>query len=237
MSHGLQAVKIGKKLDGRIVIENISFNAKPGKIFAIVGHSGSGKTTLLKTINRLSDLDSGEILLDGQPILSIDPIKLRQRVGMVLQIPTLFHGTVKHNIEFGLKLREDNEWDKKRINQALSDAGLTNKFLNRSAQKLSVGEAQRVALARTLVLEPEVLLLDEPTASLDPKMTRRIESTISQLCKSRNLTILWVTHNHAQARRVGDQIGIIKNGKLKLIKKNNLKSQRSKSTNLPGDGL
>jgi ABC-type phosphate transport system ATPase subunit len=233
MSHGLQAVKIYKNLDGRTVLNNISFKSKPGKILAIVGHSGSGKTTLLKTINRLIELDSGEILLDGESVSNIDPITLRRRVGMVLQIPTMFDGTVKDNIEFGLRLRESNDWTKKRITQALSDAGLTNKFLNRNAQKLSVGEQQRVALARTLVLEPQVLLLDEPTAALDPKMSRKIEATISQLSKSRKLTILWVTHNHAQARRVGDQIGILKNGSLKLIQKNNSKSQKIRLEKLP----
>ncbi|MCK5562114.1 MAG: ATP-binding cassette domain-containing protein [Thermoplasmata archaeon] len=219
MIHGLRAENICKRLDCNQVLDNVSFSAKPGKIMAIIGGSGSGKTTLLKTINRLIEIDSGDIYLNDKSIITIDPIELRRRAGLVLQIPTMLDGTVKQNIEFGLYLRKIDQINKLKIMQGAKDSGLTERFLNKNANKLSVGEQQRVALARTLVLEPEVLLLDEPTASLDPKLTRKIESTILRLCKSRNLITLWVTHDHAQARRVGDQVGILKNGSIKLLQK------------------
>jgi ABC-type sugar transport system ATPase subunit len=216
MNHGLRVDNIVKDVDGKRVLDNISFRVNPGQVLALVGHSGSGKTTLLKTINRLIEIDSGEIFLYQQSIKDIDPVILRQRAGMVFQIPTMFDGNVKQNIMFGLKL-VDKQISKKTLLRALQDAGLTEKFLNRNASKLSVGEQQRVAIARALVLEPEVLLLDEPTAALDPKLTYKIENTILHLCKARNLMTLWVSHDHAQARRVGDQLGILKHGIIKIL--------------------
>ena len=226
MNHKLVVKGLIKQLDNKTILDGVSFTVDPGEIVGLVGGSGSGKTTLLKTINRLIDADSGEVLLNGKSIKNIDPIVLRRRVGMVLQNPVMFDGTVNHNIRYGLQLRNENGSSKQKIIQAITDAGLPQRFLKKDANKLSGGEQQRVALARLLVLEPEVLLLDEPTAALDPKLIRKIEATILQLCKTRNLIILWVTHNHAQARRVGDLIGILKNGSLKIIP--NLKNKKSK---------
>ena len=229
MRHGLRVENVTKYLDGKKVLNDISVNINPGIILAFVGHSGSGKTTLLKTINRLIEIDKGNIFLNNQSIKEINPIELRQRIGMVFQVPTMFDGTVKQNIEFGLKLHNQNQINRQKITNAIRDTGLTSKFLNKDANKLSGGEQQRVALARTLVLEPDVLLLDEPTAALDPRLTRKIEATILHLCKARNLITLWVTHDHAQARRVGDQLGILRHGKLKV--KPNMKTS-DKTMNL-----
>jgi len=217
MNHGLVVKGITKQLDNKTILDGVSFTVDPGEIIGLVGSSGSGKTTLLKTINRLIDSDSGEVLLNGKSTKNIDPIELRRRVGMVLQNPVMFDGTVIHNIRYGLRLSNENGSSKQKIIQAISDAGLPKMFLKKDARKLSGGEQQRVALARLLVLEPEVLLLDEPTAALDPKLIRKIEATILQLCRTRNLIILWVTHNHTQARRVGDYIGVLKNGRVKII--------------------
>ena len=226
MIQGLQVKGLTKSIEGNPIFRDISFNVIPGQVLALVGDSGSGKTTLLKTLNRLIDFDSGEILLNGKSITDLEPIELRRRAGMLLQTATMFNGTVYENINYGLKIRGGVNNGNDRLFRALSDAGLIKSFLKKDAQKLSGGEQQRVALARVLVLEPEILLLDEPTAALDPKLTRRIEKTILRLCKSRNLIIIWVTHNHAQARRVGDLIGILKNGGLKIIQ--NSKSNTSK---------
>ncbi len=221
MTTGLRAEQITKYLDGgsRTILDNISFSSKPGSVLALVGRSGSGKTTLLKTINRLIELDSGTIFLNDRSVSAIAPQKLRRRIGLALQVPTMFNGSVKQNVEYGLRLHGDLKGLQPRIARALQDAGLSKKFLNRNARKLSVGEQQRVALARTLVLEPEVLLLDEPSAALDAGLTRQIEQTILKLCKTRNLIVVWVTHDTALARRVGDQLGILKHGKLKIINK------------------
>ncbi len=225
MKGGLEVRKIIKFRDGKKILDNITFHVKPGKILALVGASGSGKTTLLKTINRLIEIDEGNILLNNQSIHDMDPVELRRRAGMVFQIPTMFDGSVKQNIEFGLQLHDNAQNIARRIKKAIQDAGLSVKFLKKNANKLSGGEQQRVALARTLVLEPEVLLLDEPTASLDPRLTRKIEATLVHLCKARNLITLWVTHNHAQAKRVGDQLGILKKGKLRIKSNSNFSNK------------
>jgi len=219
MSSGLIVDNIHKQLDRKNILNGVSFQVKPGKIFALLGGSGSGKTTLLKTINRLIDIDKGSIELDGQSIMELDPIELRHRAGMMMQVPTMFDGTVRKNIEYGLHLRGIKKNIKTKVDQAILDAGLNKKFLKKDSSKLSGGEQQRVALARLLVLEPEVLLLDEPTAAIDPKLSAKIENTIISLCKDRKLITIWVTHNHLQARRVGDHIGVLKKGKLKLLTK------------------
>jgi putative ABC transport system ATP-binding protein len=215
---GLIVKNITKSMDGITILNNISFTVNPGQIFALLGGSGSGKTTLLKSINRLIEFDNGSIILNRQSILSLDPIELRRKAGMVLQISTMLDGTVRDNIEFGLRVRDDLKDINQRVLKSSKDAGLSIGFLKKNAMKLSGGEQQRVALARLLVLEPEVLLLDEPTAALDPKLTYRIEETIRKLCKKMDLMIIWVTHNHAQARRIGDSIGILKDGGIKVIK-------------------
>jgi ABC-type multidrug transport system ATPase subunit len=227
LSAGLTIKNVTKRLEKKTVLNDVSFTAKPAEILALVGSSGSGKTTLLKTLNRLIEIDAGEILLNSRSILTMDPIELRRCVSFVSQIPTMFEGTVKQNIEFGLKLQSGFKVEDQKVNQALMDAGLNPKFLNRTANKLSVGEQQRVALARALVLEPEVLLLDEPTAALDPKLTRKIEETITKLCRTRKLVILWISHDHAQARRIGTKLGILKKGKIKVLE--NLKPPTTKS--------
>jgi ABC-type phosphate transport system ATPase subunit len=238
MKAGLIVKNLTKSIEGKKILDNISFSVNPGQVFALVGGSGTGKTTLLKTINRLIDADSGDIVLNNHSIKNIDPIELRRKVGMILQTPIMFDGSVLDNVSYGLKIRGENGNSKLRIIGAIKDSGLPKKFLKRNANKISGGEQQRVALARLLVLEPMVLLLDEPTAALDPKLTRKIEGTILKLCKSRNLIILWVTHNHSQARRVGEYIGLLKNGKIKIIKnvKTNGKVKLNKTIkNLGGD--
>jgi putative ABC transport system ATP-binding protein len=221
MDQGLQVKDLHKTLDGKRILDGTNFSISPGEIFALVGGSGSGKTTLLKTINRLIEFDSGNILLNGKSVRDFDPIELRRRVGMVLQSPTMLDGNVTENIRYGLKLRNILNNDRERLMRAVSDSGLTKNMLKQDASKLSGGEQQRVALARLLILEPEVLLLDEPTAALDTKLTKKIERTILELCKSRNLIIIWVTHNITQARRVSDHIGILRKGKLKIISNKN----------------
>ena len=238
MNHGLVVKGLSKQLGDKKILSNISFTVDPGEIIGLVGGSGSGKTTLLKTINRLIDYDTGEIFLYETSTKNMDPIELRRRVGMMLQNPVMFDGTVRDNIMYGLKIRNENGNPRKKIIQALADSGLPRKFLKKDANKLSGGEQQRVALARLLVLEPQVLLLDEPTAALDPKLMHKIEATILRLCKSRNLIILWVTHNHAQARRVSDQIGILDKGKFRLIKNSSKpKNIKGHKNNKPAGGV
>ncbi|UCH90323.1 MAG: phosphate ABC transporter ATP-binding protein [Thermoplasmata archaeon] len=204
--------RVSKHLRGRTVLNNISFSLPAGKIMAVIGPSGSGKSTLLRTINRLIEIDSGTIFIYHTSIKKQNPIRIRRKIGLVAQTPAMFEGTVLENIRYGLDLQ--NKYSKQAVLKALRDAELTTEFLYRKASNLSVGEQQRVAIARALALEPEILLLDEPTAALDSKITRRFEATIKHLKDVRGLTIVWVTHDLAQARRVGDYVGILKRGKL-----------------------
>jgi putative ABC transport system ATP-binding protein len=204
--------KITKTMSGRRVLDSISFTIQPRKILAVIGPSGSGKSTLLRTMNRLIEIDSGNILISGTPIKKHNIINLRRKIGLVAQTPAMFSGTVLQNIRYGLDLH--NKYNKDTIIKAVKDSELTLDFLYRDASKLSLGEQQRVAIARALALEPEILLLDEPTAALDNKITLNFEETIRHLISSRGLTIIWVTHDLAQARRVGDSAAVLKRGKL-----------------------
>lgn len=206
---------VSKSIDGRQVLDEISLKVPGRKTLAVIGPSGSGKSTLLRTMNRLIEIDYGRIFLRGRSITSINTVTLRRRVGFVPQVPAMFEGKVYHNLRYGLELQ--GRTDKSPIYSALDDAGLDRSFLYRDASKLSVGEQQRVAIARTLTLQPEVLLLDEPTSALDDRIARRFEATIKRLKKARGLTIVWITHDLAQARRVGDLIAVLEAGRITQV--------------------
>lgn len=203
---------MSKFVGGREVLKNITFSLPRKTAVAVIGPSGSGKSTLLRAVNRLIDIDGGVIFLNGRDTSGYLPVELRRRIGLVLQKPEMFPGSVHRNLRYALDLQD--RYDQKLIMRALSDAGLSRSFLFRDAHKLSVGEQQRVAIARTLTLEPELLLLDEPTSAVDEKLAVRFERTIKHFQSTRGLSIIWVTHDLAQARRVGDRIAVLKKGRL-----------------------
>lgn len=181
---------------GREVLRGVSARFASGIVTAVVGPSGSGKTSLLRCLNRLEEPASGRVTLDGEDVRSIPPTRLRRRVGMIFQTPQLFDGGVRANLAYGLpRLSEDAAAG------ALRAAGLPESFLERESSALSVGQAQRVCIARALVRDPEALLMDEPTSALDKDAAGRIETTIAELAQ-RGLTIVLVTHNLDQARHV-----------------------------------
>ena len=191
---------------GREVLRGISAPFGAGRVTALVGPSGAGKTSLLRCLNRLEEPDEGRVLLDGADIRTMAPTDLRKRVGMVFQTPTLFEGGVRANLRYGLDdvPDEDLVW-------ALSEAGLKADFLNRDSSALSVGQAQRVCIARCLVRKPEVLLMDEPTSALDKDAAARVEGLIASLA-DHGLTIVLVTHNLSQARRVASAAVLLVDG-------------------------
>lgn len=192
------------------ILSDLDLNVHKGELITIMGASGSGKTTLLRLINRLSEGDSGAILLNGKDIKEYDPAELRRKVGMVFQVPVVFTGSVRENLTFGMKL-----WGEEIDIQTLSmDAGISQDMLDVDAENLSVGEKQRVCIARALANRPEVLLLDEPTSSLDAVSAEKIETLLVDLCKKQNLTILWVTHEKEQAQRIGGRRLILRNGRM-----------------------
>ena len=215
----------------RLLLDDVSFAVAPGHVFTVLGPSGSGKSTLLRTIDRLIEPTSGRVLLDGVPTTDLPVQQLRRRVGMVFQTAALFDGTVMDNVLYGPRLisgdgRAPGDRRAGRSDAAQTDAtheqacgllrrvGLPDSFCDKPVDELSGGEAQRVALARALANDPEVLLLDEPTAALDPSSSGLIEDLLLRLADETDLTFVFVTHNLPQARRIGDRGLLLVDGRV-----------------------
>jgi len=196
--------------DGRQVLESVSAEIPAGAT-AVVGPSGSGKSTLLRLLNRLADPDGGAISHDGRPLGSYDPLELRREVSLVPQLPALIPGTVEANLEFAAGLA-DREPDTARC---LELAGLDAGFAGRDVGRLSVGEQQRAMLARALAQRPEVLLLDEPTSALDEAARDAVEQTLAELQRRLELSLVIVSHDPAQARRLGEQVIRLEAGRVR----------------------
>ena len=187
----------------------MTFAVQAGEVFSVVGPSGAGKSTLLRTINRLLEPTAGNIFLDGAPIEEIDPLELRRRIGMVFQLPALFGDTVEDTVLYGVRLtgkRAD-------VEHLLGLAGLAPSLASRNPQSLSVGQQQRVSIARALALEPEVLLMDEPTSALDQAARQRIEDLIGRLNKELGLTTVVVSHALDQVERLADRVVLLVDGR------------------------
>jgi putative ABC transport system ATP-binding protein len=168
----------------------------------VAGPSGAGKSTLLRLLNRLADPAAGRVRYEGADVRELDPLELRRQVCLVPQLPALRDGTVADNVALGPQLagrRPD-------VGRALGLAGLADGFAEREARRLSVGEQQRVMLARALALEPAVLLLDEPTSALDPEARDAVERTLADLRERLGLSYVLVTHDLAQAERLADSV-------------------------------
>lgn len=204
---------VSHRRGGRMVLHDIGFRVAPGECFTILGPSGSGKTSLLRLCNRLDDADTGEILLDGSLLAALDPVQVRRRVGMVFQTPVMLGGTVADNITYGASLAGHN------INPdvLLGQVGLNPDLANRNADELSLGQQQRVGLARALANEPEILLLDEPTSGLDIASSRRILKLISTLRQDLGITVIFVTHLLEQAEHLADRVALLADGRLKRV--------------------
>ncbi|MCE8423964.1 MAG: ATP-binding cassette domain-containing protein [Candidatus Methanoperedens sp.] len=192
------------------ILSRLDLKVNKGEPVTIMGASGSGKSTLLRLINRLSEIDSGIILLNGNDIRSHVPMELRRKIGMVFQVPVTFKGSVRDNLVFGIKLWGGNTG----IETLSRDAGIPEDLLDADAGQLSIGEKQRVCIARALANQPEILLLDEPTSSLDAVSAEKIEKLLLGLQKERDLTILWVTHEKEQVERIGGRRLILRGGRL-----------------------
>jgi putative ABC transport system ATP-binding protein len=178
---------------------------------AVLGPSGSGKSTLLRLLNRLADPDAGAIRFRGRDVRELDVLDLRRRVGLVPQLPAPIPGTVEENVRAGPALAGHEA----RVEHALELAGLDGSFAGRDAERLSVGEQQRLMLARALALEPEVLLLDEPTSALDERARDGVERTIRGLCHRPGTSTVVVTHDRAQARRLAQRTIELHHGRVR----------------------
>lgn len=185
-----------------------------GEMLGIMGPSGAGKSTLLRLLNFLEPLTTGKIHFQGWSTNggSPPPLEVRRRVTTVFQEPTLLTASVETNVAFGLRLRQQKNIGEK-VRKALDKVGLLH-LSQAQAASLSGGEKQRVAMARALVVEPEVLLLDEPTANLDPYNVALIESLVSSINKEQGTTVVWVTHNVFQAHRLCQRTALLLDGRL-----------------------
>jgi phosphate transport system ATP-binding protein len=207
--------------DDRTVWENISLEAHAGEITAIIAPSGEGKTTLLKAINRLHEVEQSDFWMrgviraeiDGVSYdlydASIDPHWLRRRVAYIFQSPVVLPMSIEANVAFGLRLAHESNRQTltASVRHALEEAALWHEVhdrLDQPADTLSLGQKQRLAIARALVLDPQIILFDEPTSSLDPKATVRVEALMQRLKKDR--TLLLVSHDQAQIERVADRV-------------------------------
>ena len=198
---------------GSFRLEIASFDVQRGEVMGLIGPTGAGKTTLLRLLAGLDLADSGRLLFDDQLISGSQlDLETRRRMTLVPQNPLLLTGTVRHNVEFGLRLRGSLQPDNP-VDEVLEGLGLSA-IVDQSAATLSGGQVQLVALARALVLRPDVLLLDEPTAHLDPAHVGMAEVLIEQVQQQCQTTVIWATHNHFQARRVTDRTGLLLNGEL-----------------------
>lgn len=185
--------------DGEAVLRGVTAGIPAGAA-CIAGPSGSGKSSLLRLLDRLRDPDSGEVRYRGRDVRSYDVMALRRSVSLVPQLPALIEGTVADNIRFAARLAGRTP----DVAAVLEHAGLDPSFADRDAERLSVGEQQRVMLARSLAQEPDVLLLDEPTSALDEAARSSVEQTLLRLRRDLGQSYVLVTHDPEQARRMSD---------------------------------
>ncbi len=206
---------IKKNYDQEVLsIDSMALHA--GKIYGLIGPSGAGKSTLLRIINLLTPASVGTYLFQNEPLPENgrDMLKIQRKMALVFQKTLLFKDSVWNNVAYGLKARNySSEETEKRVNLLLEQVGM-EELANRRADTLSGGEAQRVAIARAVAFEPELLLLDEPTANLDPVNIEIIENMICQMNREKKITVVMVTHNVFQARRIANEVIFIENGKV-----------------------
>jgi len=205
---------VTKEYESRRILQIDRLEIQRGEIFALVGPSGAGKSTLLRLLNFLEPPTTGSIhFLDALFSAAQEMrFELRRRVTTVFQRPVLLNRSVWDNVSYGLRLRGQRKTDRQ-INATLEQVGLAE-LAHQRARTLSGGEAQRVALARAMVLRPDALLLDEPTANLDPYNVGLIEDIVRTLNKEQRTTIILVTHNVFQAKRLAHRVALLLEGKL-----------------------
>jgi len=222
MSHAaIEFADAGFSIDGdRFLISGLNLTVQTGEAMVLLGRSGSGKTTTLKLINRLLDATRGEVRVEGVPVARWDAIKLRRRVGYAIQDVGLFpHYTVFENVALVPRMEA---WTKAkiaaRVEEVMSLVGLpTTEFAKRYPHELSGGQRQRVGLARALAADPPILLMDEPFGALDPITRAEVRGEFQALQQRLRKTVVFVTHDIAEALQLGDRIGLMESGALRGV--------------------
>lgn len=208
---------VSKHFGEETAVDDLTLRVPKGKFCALVGTSGCGKSTTLRMINRLIEHSSGDILLDGQPIEQYDPVKLRRRIGYVIQSTGLFpHWTVARNIGLVprlLKWRSDEVAS--RVSELMSLLGLPKEeFAHKYPRQLSGGQAQRVGVARALAADPDILLMDEPFGALDPITREKLQNELAKLQSRLHKTVVFVTHDMDEALKLADHLVVMKKGRI-----------------------
>ncbi|MEL6891149.1 MAG: ATP-binding cassette domain-containing protein [Actinomycetota bacterium] len=196
---------------GAPILRGISIEVPCDGILAVAGPSGSGKSTLLRLLNRLDDPIAGSVRLEGRDLRDWDPAELRRRVGMVFQSAPVFDGTVLDNLRVA-----EPDVTPDRARHVLEHVALPIELLDRPADRLSGGEAQRMSVARALLTRPEVLLADEPTAALDSAARRAVEDLGLEVAAG-GVPIVWITHDTDQLRRLADHVLVLVDGRVAAI--------------------
>ena len=212
----LKIVNLYHRYGEHEVLRNINLHVEKGEVFALIGPTGAGKTTLLRLIDLLEVPTSGRIYFGGVDVARAGwrRLELRRRMGFVLQKPVVFNMSVYDNIAYGLRWHGRHRGEiREKVAHLLQVVGLSA-LRDKNAKTLSGGEAQRVAIARAVAVEPELLLLDEPTANLDPISTLKIEELIQDIFRQYQTTIIMATHDLAQGHRLAQKIGVMVNGEI-----------------------
>jgi len=210
----IELVNLQQRHGSRTTLKGFSLGIEKGEILAIIGPTGAGKTTLLRLIDLLDQPLSGKVLFDGRAVTPQLRTEVRRRISMVLQKPVVFDASVYDNVAFPLRVRKyDRKVIPARVNAMLQTVGLDG-YQKRKARTLSGGETQKVALARALITDPQVLLLDEPTANLDPVSLNTIEELILQFNRDNGMAMVVATHEMAQGQRLAHRIGVMMEGEL-----------------------
>jgi putative spermidine/putrescine transport system ATP-binding protein len=230
----LHVTQLNKSYGPTTIFQDIDFTASEGEFVTLLGPSGCGKSTLLRCLAGLTSVDSGQILLQGQDIVPLTPQK--RSIGMVFQSYALFPNmTVERNVAFGLKMQKCTPADiQRRVGEVLELVEL-NDYAKRYPHQLSGGQCQRVALARSLVTRPRLLLLDEPLSALDARIRRHLRDQIRHIQKELNLTTLFVTHDQEEALTLSDRIVLMNKGK--IVQNGNAESLYTQPVNLFAAGF
>jgi tungstate transport system ATP-binding protein len=214
MGLNLEAARLVKSYNGQAVLRECSFYFNPGRTYALLGPNGSGKSTFFRLAALLEPPDSGEVRYWDNGIELPHDLGLRRRITLLLPRIGVFNTSVFHNVAYGLKIRGCRGQEvEDRVNNALDRVGLLHKR-RQNGLDLSSGETKRLGIARALVIDPEVFFLDEPTANLDPENTEIIEQLILNMKISEKSTIIVVTHDPTQARRLGDHLLVMDDGRI-----------------------
>ncbi|MEI6521338.1 MAG: ATP-binding cassette domain-containing protein [bacterium] len=214
------SIRRKRELDGKVdeieLISNVSFSLNSSELFTIIGPSGTGKSSLLRTLNRLDEISSGEILYKDINIRKYDPVQLRRKIAYVSQTPVIFDATVSINMAYPL-VAKGEKLKKDAAISLLEEMGLSAEFLERNGRELSGGQAHRVAIARSLTLSPDILLLDEPTSALDQESSEIIISMLNKRINTTDLTVIIVTHDMKVAQIASVKTLKINNGTAAVI--------------------